>query len=225
MIERLKAALAALEESRDDVNECLNGLEHGKGYPKYDRRISAYTEQLVKHDQSIADLRSVIAEMEAGEQPCFCDEHVSLQMVSGGGAPEGYLGKVTLRIGDQYRDYYTHPQPKAEPALPKLIGWRTSDYLMETADPAMAKNWELHYEMLPIFEGDANTKLQPKAEPVRQPKKGDRVICVEDEDIGTVKFLYSNGSPYIEFDSGAYGDWSLEEFGKLFRYVEPKAEP
>lgn len=51
--------------------------------------------------------------MSSGEQKCYCGNHVSLQMVSGGGAPEGYLGKVTLRIGDQYRDYYTHPQPSA----------------------------------------------------------------------------------------------------------------
>ena len=42
---------------------------------------------------------------------------------------------------------------------PKLIGWRTDDYLNETADPKVAKNWEVHYRMLPLFEGDPNTKL------------------------------------------------------------------
>lgn len=46
-------------------------------------------------------------------QFCYCNADVSMQMVSGGGAPEGYLGKVTLRIGDQYRDYFTHPQAPA----------------------------------------------------------------------------------------------------------------
>ena len=42
---------------------------------------------------------------------------------------------------------------------PQLLGWRTEDYLMETADPAAAKNWEPHYRLLPIFEGDPYTKL------------------------------------------------------------------
>lgn len=45
------------------------------------------------------------------------------------------------------------------PAQSRLIGWRTADYLMETADPKIAKNWEIHHQILPIFEGDAITKL------------------------------------------------------------------
>ena len=36
---------------------------------------------------------------------CFCHDGVSLQMVSGGAAPEGYLGKVTLLIDGEYVDY------------------------------------------------------------------------------------------------------------------------
>ena len=44
---------------------------------------------------------------------CYCNKEVSLQMVSGGAAPEGYLGKVTLRVGDQYRDYFAQPDREA----------------------------------------------------------------------------------------------------------------
>ena len=51
------------------------------------------------------------------------------------------------------------PAQQEPVAKPKLIGWRTSDYLMETSDVDKAKNWEVHYEMLPIFEGDPHTKL------------------------------------------------------------------
>ena len=77
-----------------------------------------------------------------------------------------------------------------EQALKKLIGWRTADYLRETDDPEMAKNWDVHYEILPIFEGDANTKLTaaPKAqttEPVRVEalnKLGKRLAELLDED-------------------------------------------
>ena len=56
----------------------------------------------------------------SAEQFCYCNPDVSLQMVSGGGAPDGYLGRVTLRIGDQYRDYHSHPQA-TEPAGYKLV--------------------------------------------------------------------------------------------------------
>lgn len=50
--------------------------------------------------------------------------------------------------------------PVQEPvAKPKLIGWRTADFLNETTDIRSARNWEVHYEVLPIFEGDPNTKL------------------------------------------------------------------
>ena len=50
---------------------------------------------------------------------------------------------------------------KQEPvAKPKLIGWRTADFLNETTDIKLARNWDVHYEVLPIFEGDPNTKLE-----------------------------------------------------------------
>jgi len=41
----------------------------------------------------------------------------------------------------------------------RLIGWRTDDYLHETADRDMALNWEPNCRLLPIFEGDTLTKL------------------------------------------------------------------
>ncbi|WP_275157805.1 ead/Ea22-like family protein, partial [Citrobacter koseri] len=41
----------------------------------------------------------------------------------------------------------------------RLIGWRASDYTDETADPELAKNWAAAIGVLPIFEGDVNTKL------------------------------------------------------------------
>lgn len=41
----------------------------------------------------------------------------------------------------------------------RLIGWRSSDYTDETSDPELAKNWAVAIGVLPIFEGDVNTKL------------------------------------------------------------------
>lgn len=41
----------------------------------------------------------------------------------------------------------------------RLIGWRASDYTDETSDPELAKNSAAAIGVLPIFEGDVNTKL------------------------------------------------------------------
>jgi hypothetical protein len=50
-------------------------------------------------------------------------------------------------------------------AQPALLGWRTADYLQETADQEVAKGWQVHFDMLPIFEGDRYTKLAAPATP------------------------------------------------------------
>ncbi|MGQ7956465.1 Arc family DNA-binding protein [Pseudomonas sp. SP16.1] len=44
-------------------------------------------------------------------------------------------------------------------AAPRLIGWRTADYLEETNDHKVASNWAPNVAVLPIFEGDTITKL------------------------------------------------------------------
>lgn len=70
-------------------------------------------------------------------------------------------------IRNQYRELLSAapslPEQPATDAAPvaqkRLIGWRTENYLWETSDPKMAKNWEPHIGVLPIFEGDINTKL------------------------------------------------------------------
>lgn len=49
------------------------------------------------------------------------------------------------------------------PGQKRLIGWRMADYTDETADPAFAKNWATAVDVLPIFEGDVNTKLTAAA--------------------------------------------------------------
>ena len=38
-------------------------------------------------------------------QSCFCHSGVSLQSVSGGASPDGYLGRLTLLIDDQRVEY------------------------------------------------------------------------------------------------------------------------
>ncbi|MCK7102487.1 ead/Ea22-like family protein [Enterobacter cloacae] len=50
-----------------------------------------------------------------------------------------------------------HPDQK------RIIGWRASDYTDETSAPELAKNWAAAIGVLPIFEGDVNTKLSAAA--------------------------------------------------------------
>lgn len=51
------------------------------------------------------------------------------------------------------------PMTDEPQSAPKLIGWRTENFLWETDDPDKARNWEPNVGVLPIFEGDPNTKL------------------------------------------------------------------
>ena len=67
-----------------------------------------------------------------------------------------------------------------------------------------------------------------KQEPVawmRMPKVGDRVVCIEDEDLGTVQSLTAGGSPDIKFDDGSHGTYLLREFAELFRYADTHPQP
>jgi hypothetical protein len=51
------------------------------------------------------------------QQYCFCHSGVSLQSVSGGASPDGYLGRVTLWIDDLPVEYVAaQPDRVAEPA-------------------------------------------------------------------------------------------------------------
>jgi hypothetical protein len=58
--EALRMALDALIDSRDDVSEYLNRILELKGYERYDKRIAAYEEQLVKHDAAITELERIL---------------------------------------------------------------------------------------------------------------------------------------------------------------------
>ena len=53
----------------------------------------------------------------------------------------------------------TEKRNSDNPGQKRLIVWRASDYPDETSDPELAKNWAAAIGVLPIFEGDVNTKL------------------------------------------------------------------
>jgi hypothetical protein len=68
-------------------------------------------------------------------------------------------------------------------------------------------------------------KCKAVQEPVsmRMPKVGDRVVCIEDESLGTVVYLTAGESPEIKFDDGSHGTYMLREFAELFGYTTPPA--
>jgi len=74
------------------------------------------------------------------------------------------------------------------------------------------------------FEMDAAKialrKELAKPELMRMPKLGDRVVFIEGGIEGTVRFISFLGGPYIKFDDGTDGQWSLYEFGEMFYYQE-----
>jgi hypothetical protein len=61
--------------------------------------------------------------------------------------------------------------------------------------------------------------VQPVA--MRMPKVGDRVVCIDDESLGTVVYLTAGGSPEIKFDDGSHGTYMVREFAELFGYTHP----
>ena len=83
---------------------------------------------------------------------------------------------------------------------PRLIGWRTANYLHETTDPDMARNWEPHYDILPIFDSDPNTKLSAPAAQAEQPPQAWREALE----------FYANGDHLLLADPDAWDTCSGE---------------
>ena len=54
----------------------------------------------------------------------------------------------------------------------------------------------------------------------REPKIGDRVILLDDESEGIIESLSINGYAAINFDDGAYGNYTRVELITLFAYKE-----
>jgi hypothetical protein len=103
-------------------------------------------------------------------------------------------------------------------------------FVQSLYDEKMQEGKHGHYETMFHVVHQAIKKVAPpkqQAEPVgmRMPKVGDRVICLEDESLGTVMSLTAGGSPDITFDDGSRGTYLLREFAELFGYVATPQRP
>ena len=59
--EVIEKCRVALEEARGDVENALNLLNAMKGYPRFDRRIAERKQQLARHDEALAAIKSITA--------------------------------------------------------------------------------------------------------------------------------------------------------------------
>lgn len=73
--------------------------------------------------------------------------------------------QMAFMAGNRWADKFREAEKRIAdlPGQKRLIGWRMADYTDETEDPALAKNWATAVDVLPIFEGDVNTKLSSAA--------------------------------------------------------------
>ncbi|HFX7234532.1 TPA: ead/Ea22-like family protein [Citrobacter farmeri] len=110
---------------------------------------------------------ALLDELEAAEHTAAVDHEAACSLVEENEEVKRKLAAAEKRIAE-LRDWnlglaqesFERQQRIAETSCQKrLIGWRASDYTDETSDPELAKNWAAAIGVLPIFEGDVNTKL------------------------------------------------------------------
>ncbi|MBL4562291.1 ead/Ea22-like family protein [Citrobacter koseri] len=103
----------------------------------FEQRINALND-FMKHFTP-ATVLALLDELEADKEQIKTLESRNRRL-------EGIINAAERRIAEQS-------------SQKRLIGWRASDYTDETSDPELAKNWAAAIGVLPIFEGDVNTKL------------------------------------------------------------------
>ncbi|WP_436856373.1 ead/Ea22-like family protein [Citrobacter tructae] len=118
-------------------------------------------------DESDPDVLALLDELEAAENNLIDSECHVAELEESLRDKQALLEAAEKRIAELRewnaglaQESLTHQQRIAEISGQKrLIGWRASDYTDETSDPELAKNWAAAIGVLPIFEGDVNTKL------------------------------------------------------------------
>ncbi len=97
-----------MTRERELLQQALDALE----------RASSFLSDGWREEAAVimADIRAHLAAQPAPDEDfCYCDDDISLQMVSGGAALEGLYGRVTLKINGQYVDYVKAQPAPAEP--------------------------------------------------------------------------------------------------------------
>lgn len=160
-----------LDNGDDEYQVIVKGsLEKGETYRSYqpvsneisERKIAAFIAAF-----SPATALALLDDLEAAEHTAAVDHEAACSLVEENEEVKRKFAAAEKRIAE-LRDWnlglaqesFERQQRIAETSCQKrLIGWRASDYTDETSDHELAKNWAAAIGVLPIFEGDVNTKL------------------------------------------------------------------
>lgn len=150
-----------LDNGDDEYQVIVKGsLEKGETYRSYqpvsneisERKIAAFIAAF-----SPATALALLDELEAAEKRIAEQREYYEGVIADGSKRIAELRDWNLGLA---QESFERQQRIAETSCQKrLIGWRASDYTDETSDPELAKNWAAAIGVLPIFEGDVNTKL------------------------------------------------------------------
>lgn len=169
----------ALREAADAANKSSWGRWESyhpyKGARGYEVKVGvrAVAQHCLKVDAAFiaaanpATVLALLDELEAAEHTAAVDHEAACSLVEENEEVKRKFAAAEKRIAELRewnaglaQESLTHQQRIAETSGQKrLIGWRASDYTDETSDPELAKNWAAAIGVLPIFEGDVNTKL------------------------------------------------------------------
>lgn len=143
------ALLDELEASQSENERLAKALTERNGEP---------VEGLVKRVAELEEIATDYGMKFQRAQDAL--KHQSLLHKSQLEAAEKYMAELRDWNAGLAQESFERQQRIAEfSGQKRLIGWRASDYTDETSDPELAKNWAAAIGVLPIFEGDVNTKL------------------------------------------------------------------
>lgn len=101
--------------------------------------VAAFRMDISPLEAMHAALTAALAAAPKAESFCYCDDEISLQMVSGGGAPEGLFGRLTLKINGEYVSYLREAPKAEQPPVQEPVAVMYSDGgVMSKADCGIA---------------------------------------------------------------------------------------
>ena len=118
--EPVAPADAVMAEALRKARKALDGIDATACCDHWANMNSSARRYAIARDAraAVQDIDRVLlaAAPAPAEDFCYCNDDISLQIVSGGAAKEGLYGRVTLLIDGKYVDYV--PAESANPAVP-----------------------------------------------------------------------------------------------------------
>ena len=110
-----KTLHAQLRHLIDDLTVAVDDDGHTLYAPKNTLMFSNFIGALIELMPTLAARAQPAQAVPDKEDFCYCNDEISLQIVSGGGADEGLYGRVTLKINGEYVNYVKAQQAEVVP--------------------------------------------------------------------------------------------------------------